>query len=231
MDERESGIPALGMSGMIVAADGEADPARVTRRGILGRLGALAGATGGVLALTEGARASSPKRISAYKRISVSAHGSSFHVEGVERASRVVPYGWGLAVSGWNDGNPKPLWVHAVIPAVGVWQSIAQGASERDVRLTAVYVAFTTSGVGNLHISNLDVWDGPKRIAANSGLHQQPPLLSHQFSKPVRLAHYALGLSIGITFPVLTDPGPPGPPPPPSFVFNYAWANLSVRGL
>ena len=213
-------------AGVEPAGLGDAGAGQVTRRGVLGRFGAIAAAVSAGLALPVTAQAAGRGR-----RITVTTHGHGFRVEDVSNSYSVVPYGWGLAISGWKDGKaPKVLWVHAVIPVLGVWQQISATKRERSVHLSEFRIQFTTTGGVNQRVSNLDIWDGGKRILARSGLNMRGPFFSGGFAKPIRLQNYALGISIGLTIPSLLDSGP-NTPPPPSFVFSSAEATLLLRGL
>ena len=207
--------------------DTERDGSRATRRGVLGRFGALAAATSGALAFPAIVKAAVPPAL-----VTVGTHGTGFHVEDVTGTYSVIPQGAGLAIRGWKAGNaPTILWVHAFIPTLAVWQKVSATKRVRDVRISEWRVRFSTSGGSNQqHVSNWRIWDGPKQLASVGGLNANGPSLSGGFAKPVPLQHYALALSIGLRVPSLVDTGP-NTPPPPAFLFSYAEATLTVRGL
>jgi hypothetical protein len=202
------------------------DEARSTRRGVLGRLGAVAAAASGALALP--AVGSAAGRLT---RVSVNTHGSGFQVEDPSHTYSVVPQGSGLVLKGWKAGSaPTILWVHAAIPILAVLQGSA-ATKIREVRLSEWRIRFLTSGGdGNQRITNVRIWDGPKLLASTGGLNVHGPSISGGFAKTVALQYYALALSVGLKVPSLLDSGP-NTPPPPAFLFISAEATLGIRGL
>jgi hypothetical protein len=225
--EDTNAVLRIGGDALEEAADGDGEASRATRRGVLGRLGALAAATSGALAFPATVKAAGPPTV-----VTVGTHGTGFHVEDVTGTYSVVPRGSGLAIKGWKAGNaPTILWVHAVLPTLAVWQKISPTKRVRDVRVSEWRIRFSTSGGSNQqHVSNWRMWDGPKQIASAGGLNVKGPSLSGGFAKPVPLQHYALALSIGVRMPSAFDTGP-NTPPPPAFLFSFAEATLTVRGL
>lgn len=202
------------------------DEVRSTRRGVLGRLGAVAAAASGALALPAVGNA-----VGRLTLVSVSTHGSGFQVEDPSHTYSVLPQGSGLVLKGWKAGSaPTILWIHAVIPILAVLQGSAT-KKIREVRLSEWRVRFSTSGGdGNQRITNIRIWDGPKLLVSAGGINAHGPSVSGGLAKPVALQNYALALSVGLKVPSLLDSGP-NTPPPPAFLFNSAEATLAIRGL
>jgi hypothetical protein len=163
--------------------------------------------------------------------LSSTIHGTSFHVQDPSRADSVVPYGWGLAITGFREDRLAGpwLWVHAAIPTVAFWYWSVNTRNEQveedlPVKLSEVYVGFDTSGGSEFHVANLHVWAAGRRIAHFDGLHERGPELRRKFDDALPVTGAAINLSIGIEQPRLIAV----PHPAPTFVFNEASANFFV---
>jgi hypothetical protein len=163
--------------------------------------------------------------------LSSAIHGTSFHVQDPSRAESVVPFGWGLAITGFREDDLEGpwLWVHAAIPTPAIWDWYGREV-DLGVRLAEVSVRFDSSE-GHFWIANLHVWAAGNRLANLDGLQrpQKPDSeFRHNFGVelPVKVTGTAINLSIGIEQPRLIVVH--RRPLAPTFVFNEASANFVV---
>jgi hypothetical protein len=170
--------------------------------------------------------------------ISVSAHGTSFHVEDPSRVERVTRVGWGLEVAAYRRGgrSGSVAWVHAPIAIVAAWEllplsfdhRIVLEEIEERVQLTQVAVAFDASADRLLHVRNLHLWNGGTRVAAFDDLDERGPWLTRSFQPWLEIdGARGLNMSIGVEFPFAIDV--PNPPPAPALVLNAAYAFFAVQ--
>ena len=170
--------------------------------------------------------------------LSVSAHGTSFHVEDLSRVDSAIRRGWGLEVAAYRHGGyPGPAaWVHAPVPLVAAWDldpllivgdRVVWAEVEERVRLTEVAVEFNASADEALHVRDLHVWNGATRVAHFDDLSERGPEYARVFDPPLEVQGWiGLNLSIGIEFPINRDTL--NPAPPPALVFSAAYAFFIV---
>ena len=168
--------------------------------------------------------------------VSVSSHGTSFHVEDLSRVDRATRRGWGLEVAAYRHGGyPGPAaWVHAPIPIAGAWdlepvsiRPLRVGEVEQHVRLTQVGVDFDTSADEHLRVTNLHIRNGQHVVREFNDLNEHGPTFMRNFNPPEELYGWdAINLSLGVEFPVNIDS--PNPPPAPAIVFYAAYAFVTV---